>query len=291
MPEGPEVRRYTDMINRVFTGQKLMKVEIMGGRYETKSFVGYDEMSQMLPLTFESCIPKGKVFNLVFNKNKKRSHLLVHLNMSGLWFVDEHHATNENKTHIKFVFETYTLGFYDSRRFGVVEYTTNVDKVNEKLNDLGPDMMNDEMTFEVFQERLKNKKRSKIANLLLDQHTVSGVGNYLRADSLYYAKINPMRTVGSLKVDELKNLFHAIRVIMWINYDFNLGVSKGIITASDMERLKLMLGTEKYNEMTEATTDVEPFLIYGRETDYLGNKVTREELNARTIHYVISVQK
>ena len=45
MPEGPEVKRNTDFLNRELSGKMIEHMAILSGRYETHGpFKGYDEM-------------------------------------------------------------------------------------------------------------------------------------------------------------------------------------------------------------------------------------------------------
>lgn len=292
MPEGPEVRRYADMMNGEFMGQELRMVKINGGKYINKPFMGYEELTQTTGLKFIKCNCKGKVFNLEFANETTRGYLLVHLNMSGEWFVKSLEEKPKQIGDVNFHFENKMLCFSDKRQLGMMEYTTDVSYVLEKLGALGPDMLSDETTYEVFKARIKARPKSKIGNLLMDQHTISGVGNYLRADSLYYAKVSPFKPVSRMSEEEMKALYHAIKVVMWMNYKYDEGIKKKIITSKDVAQIKLMLGNEKYNELTtKVDMDTEPFFIYGKETDYLGYTVNRVSLNARTVHYVPQVQQ
>ena len=47
----------------------------------------------------------------------------------------------------------------------------------------------------------------------MDQSLMSGCGNYIKAEALYYAKISPLRKVSSLTEKESEKLFEALRII------------------------------------------------------------------------------
>ena len=49
-----------------------------------------------------------------------------------------------------------------------------------------------------------------ICEILLNQKIVAGSGNYLRADALYLAKINPFLKPKDILDEDLKNLYNCI---------------------------------------------------------------------------------
>ena len=66
MPEGPEVKRNTDFLNRELTGGIIEALEIQSGRYEKHGpFKGYDEMINRTLIISEVCC-KGKFIYFKF---------------------------------------------------------------------------------------------------------------------------------------------------------------------------------------------------------------------------------
>jgi formamidopyrimidine-DNA glycosylase len=56
-----------------------------------------------------------------------------------------------------------------------------------------------------------SKSNKNITVLLMEQKVVSGVGNYLKSESLYSARINPWARINNLTDDNLLVLYGAIR--------------------------------------------------------------------------------
>ena len=50
----------------------------------------------------------------------------------------------------------------------------------------------------------------------MDQKHVSGVGNYIKSESLYISKISPHRKLKDTNEDELKSLFNAIKKLLLV---------------------------------------------------------------------------
>jgi formamidopyrimidine-DNA glycosylase len=127
-------------------------------------------------------------------------------------------------------------------------------------------------------EKKKNLTKS-IGNVIMDQKTISGIGNYLRSDILYMSKINPFRKVESLTDNEIKRIYTNSKIITWGDYDILKGKKLGIIKKST----KL---PSDYNRL---------FFVYDYDDDIKGNKVVKKLLyegsQKRYIHYVPSIQK
>ncbi len=81
------------------------------------------------------------------------------------------------------------------------------------LDELGPEATSDEFTLEAFR-RMVGKTRRQIKALLLDQRVVSGIGNIYADESLFAARLHPLRPANGLSPEEVERLYTAIRSIM-----------------------------------------------------------------------------
>lgn len=80
------------------------------------------------------------------------------------------------------------------------------------LGELGPEAVSDELTLERFAELIR--RRRQIKALLLDQRIISGLGNIYVDESLFEARIHPLRRANSLSRQEVERLYRAIRRIL-----------------------------------------------------------------------------
>jgi endonuclease VIII len=69
---------------------------------------------------------------------------------------------------------------------------------------LGPDVLEGSVTAAQIAQRLSAFPKRVIADALLSQQVVAGLGNYLRADILFAAKINPLLKIGALTEKQLQ---------------------------------------------------------------------------------------
>ncbi len=132
-------------------------------------------------------------------------------------------------------------------------------------------------SFEDFQNALLHKTNlnKEIGNALMNQKYISGIGNYLRADALWLSKINPFDKVKSLSNNDLKKIYHNVRLLIWGQYNKKLGIKYGIINKSD----KLPID---YNRN---------FFVYQQETDIYNKPVLKEKLyEGSQIRYIFYVK-
>ena len=301
MPEVMEIRKYADFINNLLKGKNLTDVNIISGRYKKhNAFESYETFKKMLPLKLLSVNTKGKFIYFEFDKNH---YLLNTLGLSGGW-VYKKNKTSEYKIpklldyidktktevyllrsmehiNVEFLFGSEKLLFFDMLSFGTLKIINSKEMLLKKLNTIGPDIMDDDTTFEIFESRIKvnSNINKQIGIVLMNQKLISGIGNYIRADALWLAKINPFRKIKELKNDELKNLFHSLKVITWGNYDYKYALKHNIIKKTD----KIPYHYKR------------DFFVYREETDIYGNTVSKEELyegsQKRFIYWVKKYQK
>ena len=112
------------------------------------------------------------------------------------------------------------------------------------------------------------------------------VDTFCETESLYLAKLNPFKKIKDINEDKFLELWNILKQIGWLYYDEKKGKNLGIINNQyKLYNLYKKFGPSKYKR--------EPgyFLVYQQKEDPLGNKVTTDVINGRTIHYVKSIQK
>ena len=116
-------------------------------------------------------------------------------------------------------------------------------------------------------------KKKEISDFLLEQKYFSGVGNYLKSDILYHARIKPDRTLESLNDQEVKNLLDSTMFIMH-------------------ESLKHGGLTIKSFWSPTGKKGVYPTLVYERAFDFNGFPVIKSTFkDKRSTYWVQEIQK
>ena len=274
MPEGPEVRKLVDMLNKL-TNKTIKDITILGGKYSKKNI---KDMDKLINLKIKSINCYGKFIYWEFHNSD--IVMFNTLGMTGWWVYNPDIHNN-----IKFLIDNDIIYFNDMRNFGNI-IVANKEKLIKKLDSLGADMfnMND---FDKFKKRLLKKRDDMmICTALLDQNIIAGCGNYLRAEALYIAKISPFRTVKNISDDELHTLWEILVMLGWYYYDEVKGRKLKII--SDKYKLAgkyKKTGPSKYKPAEGL------FHVYRQKTDSDGNIVSNKKINDRTIYYVNLIQK
>lgn len=112
------------------------------------------------------------------------------------------------------------LYYDDSRRFGQMVWFGYLDEINAQLKDVGPDWLSGSITLEQFAKEIRNQRISRwpICKFLMDQKRFSGIGNYLKAEILYAARVRPDRMLFTLTDEEIAALFEHCQAIPLSSY-------------------------------------------------------------------------
>lgn len=253
MPELPEVQTIVNHLAKKLPGKVFSDCQI--------------KVSKMVNQGFKSKI-KNKKVKSVKRRGKMiiieligEQFLLVHLKMTGqLVFVDkkgkatggghpikskDFNITKPNKfTHIILKFKDGSqLLFHDLRKFGWMRIVDKLDMLN-KLDKFGVEPLSKEFTLKKFQEILKKRPKLKIKQLLMIQELIAGIGNIYTDESLFEAKISPLKSVKSLKSNEVERLHQSIikklkEAIKFGGTSVNTFVSSSGKRGRFMEKLKV----------------------------------------------------
>ena len=273
MPEGAEVRIISEGLSQKVGLRKIVNIVPISGRYTKSQIPGLEMIREKIQsdgaVKVTGIGVKGK---LIFWMLSNEMFLLNTLGMTGTWSKDRNHK----HARVRFDFnEGEPIFFVDTRNFGTIKIIKGKRKFLEKLQSLGPDMLNDSVSFEKFSSSLDKKPHWTVAKSLMTQSVVSGVGNYVKAESLYRAKISPHRLVGSLSTKEISDLHTAVRDVLRQAYN-----SRGA-----------SLKDYKDTDGLEGSASLE-FMVYGLKKDPFGHKVIKEKTDdGRTTHWVPDVQK
>jgi formamidopyrimidine-DNA glycosylase len=105
------------------------------------------------------------------------------------------------------------LYFNDVRRFGYIKLFSR-DNYIEYEKKLGIEPLSNNFSLDFFKKLLLKRPRTTIKQILLDQKYISGIGNIYADESLFAARINPLRRVKSLKPKEIQKLWRVIPKIL-----------------------------------------------------------------------------
>jgi len=143
--------------------------------------------------------------------------MLAHLGMSGRMILSGIDADQDRRhDHVVITFEDGTvLRFNDARRFGMLDYAEDIDALERHrlLAHLGPEPLGNKFNGVVLEAAFRGKK-TPVKSALLDQTIVAGLGNIYVCESLYWARLSPRRSAGSVGPVRAERLAIAIREVL-----------------------------------------------------------------------------
>ncbi len=261
MPEGPEVKKNAVSLSRAISGSKLKKLEVISGRYTRNTLVGHEDFKGSSPCSVIGVGCHGKFMYIMFNNGW---NLWSTLGMTGIW------SRNESK-HTRVLFDTSKgeVFYNDIRNFGTLKFVYGKHALLKKIDTLGLDLLSQSIDEHAFISKLRKKDSKNICKVLMDQSILAGVGNYIKAEALWIAQINPWCLVSGLEDFQLLELKYAIEQIMKSSYEHG---GATFLTHSDFSGQK--------GEYTHR------FLCYNRKTDAKGNTVIKSKTpDGRTTHW------
>ena len=279
MPEGPEVTTIKDGMNRLLKNKTLVDINFPeGSKFLKKTPPHYSDFTKSVPLKIKEVKSKGKLIYFVFENGW---FMLSRLLLSGGWYLEK--APKHN--HCELVYKdkekekdtkTKSIWFVDPRHFATLVFTNDINVMNKVLDDIGPDLLNEKITEDMYLSKMKNKKNGKktIATVMMDQSVFSGVGNYLKSEILYAAHVSPHSIINNIPDEKMLEIFHI--TLDKINASYKLGGA----SVKNYSDIKGQDGTFSFT-----------FAVYQKKKDPMGHHIIMEKTkDGRTTHWVKELQ-
>ena len=285
MPEGPELAYSRDRIKQLVLGKALTDLSIgSSGRYVKAPPQGLpeflSEMNKAGAPRVKEVGTHGKFMWWRFNFPCEWEDWYLHCTygMSGGWytFSTKHTAfsVGYNDSGIPITRDVMRLSFNDPRHFGTLKFVKGSKPHQKKLATLGPCILGPQVDPVLFAEKVLGKPARTIAEALMDQSTMAGCGNYIKAEVLYRAGVSPWRQVTEVTPAE----YVAIRDALW-------DVAKESYSSQGAT-----ISTYRTPDGHEGTTQFD-FRVYSRKQCPKGHEVRREETpEGRTSHWCPTCQ-
>lgn len=206
MPELPEVETIKEALKHTIEGAHIQSVIVRNRNFRENI---PDDFEKRIVNTCICEIYRIAKYILITLDNDLT--IIWHLGMSGRVKICDKEPLNLDKhDHIYFHTNKGDIVYNDARRFGLITYAET-----KKLNQhhlfchIGIDPFDTSLTTEYFFEHLK-KRKTPIKLALLDQSIINGIGNIYASESLYEARISPLRPCCDISKKEAERLISAI---------------------------------------------------------------------------------
>ena len=284
MPEGPECTRTARQVNRYAQGLTMVNLNIVSGRYTKQVPVGFEKFLHKLPVKVLEVKIHGKfIYWLLENKIS----IWTTLGMTGNFKLRP-----SKHTRLAFYFDDGSSIYYnDQRNFGTIKFVFDDNTLHRKLTSLGPDMLNNPCTFDLFNHLATTKRTNwSVVKWLMEQSNISGVGNIYKSESLFLAGISPKRTMKSLNKKEREKLYNAICRILHSAYDAGGATIRNYSDLYDNHG-KYTAFPSNINDILSAR-EGHRVMVYGQKEYIYCNPIERIKLDdQRTTFWSPQVQK
>jgi formamidopyrimidine-DNA glycosylase len=271
MPEGPEYALTAKEFNEKYMDDPpvVVNVFVQKNKKTNDEFINKAK-SKLNNKTYVETIAHGKSLFIVFQNDNRYSILHSKFGLHGSWQIadtkNDDDNTFSNDARMSITFDDGTILIYtDPPNFGhkyIISYKTMLLELANTSDPIKEDIQPHTLETLLTNGRIKTKP---IAKLLLDQDVIVGIGNYLRAEILYKAKIHPLMPANEIMKN--KEIF------------------KKLLNAINSLPIKIYAKIEKHRP------DTEIFKVYDRETTPDNKKIDTITIDGRKCYFVPSVQK
>ena len=202
MPEGPEVAREADRLRAALAGQRVEEVRF-----------AFPDLQRRAPgfagTRVQSVRPRGKAMLIGFSNELV---IYSHNQLYGRWYVCAAGSFPNTQRQLRLVIETrsHWAMLYSASEIEVLDEVGLA--AHPYLARLGPDALDPDLDAETLTSRLGDAcfARRGLASLLLDQTFVAGIGNYLRSEICFEARVHPSARPNDLEATQRRRLARAI---------------------------------------------------------------------------------
>lgn len=264
MPEGPEIRRTADRLARAVLGQPLRRVEF--------AFPALKPFERDLRGTrIEAITPHGKALLTRFGNGWT---LYTHNQLYGVWKIAPAGQRPDTARSLRVALETERHAILLYSASDIEMWPSDEVRRHPFLQRLGPDILDPTLDAATVAARLRDRRFAgrALTALLLDQGFLAGMGNYLRSEVLFQARIAPQGRPRDLDDAQIARLAEALLDVPRRSYR-----TRGIRRARGMR--------EDY--LTD-TPDGFRFLVFDRTGEpclICGQPIRRQESGGRRLYW------
>jgi len=210
MPEGPEIRLAADRLHAVLADRVIEDAEFT---LPTLSQARH----RILGRQVERVTCHGKAMLTQFDHGET---LYSHNQLYGVWRISKRGAVPNTKRQMRVALHTRDHSAYLFSATDIELWPTEHLDQHPFLRKLGPDVLDESLNPASVAARLREPAftRRSLASLYLDQGYIAGIGNYLRSEILYRAKVSPKARPADLKAADIQRLARATLTISRRSY-------------------------------------------------------------------------
>jgi endonuclease VIII len=230
MPEGDTIHRAARTLNEALAGQRVTRFETV-----LAHLARVDDQQPVAGRTIERVVSAGKHLIIDFSGGL---HLRTHMRMNGSWHIYRRgERWKRPRRDMRLAISTdvwVAVGF----SIPVAEFLDEKGlRRQDDLRRMGPDLLGADFDPEEVVQRMRSRPEAEVANVLLNQRVVAGIGNVFKSEILFLAGVDPFTPVASIDDASLQRLVAISRKVLRNNVSH--GRSDRITTGSSDPGKKL----------------------------------------------------
>ena len=210
MPEGDTIYRAARTLHAALAGRVITKFESVFSK-----LARVDHETPLAGRTIQRVVSEGKHLIMSFSGDL---HLRTHMRMHGTWHIykpgerwrmrhSDMRIVIETDAWVAVAFNVPVAEFHDAHSLAR----------QDDLAQIGPDFLGDTFDFEEAMKRIRARPEEEIADVLLNQRVVAGIGNEYKSEVLFVARTHPFTRVLDLTDEQLLHILETARKLMIAN--------------------------------------------------------------------------
>jgi endonuclease VIII len=210
VPEGDTIFRTARALHRALAGQEVTRFETV-----LPQLARVDDDAPIVGRTVDRVVSRGKHVLIYFSGDLV---LRTHMRMNGSWHIyrpgGRWRMPRRDMRVVVGTREYEAVAF----RVPIAEFRTEAALARDPdIQRLGPDLLDPDFDVEEAIRRLRASAWQSIADALLDQRVVAGIGNVFKSEALFVAGVSPLLAPHTLDEDRLRRLLQIARIQMAAN--------------------------------------------------------------------------
>jgi endonuclease VIII len=221
MPEGDTIVRTAEVLRAALVGRRITAARAQA----RPGLRRVPDLGRLVGATVTTVEPRGKHLLIGFDNGLT---LRSHLRMTGSW---HRYAPGQRWRRPSFA-ASAILETPDSVAVAfdtpVVELLTDADlRRSRPLNELGPDLLASDFDADEAVRRLRERDGEQLANAVLDQRAVAGIGNVYKSEVCFLERLDPWAPVAAIGDEELTAALRTARRLLQANVRGGARVTTG----------------------------------------------------------------
>jgi endonuclease-8 len=217
VPEGDTIFRAARTLHRALAGKSVAAFESA-----LPALNRVHDDAPMTGRTIERVTAVGKHLLMHFSGNLV---LRTHMRMNGSWHIyrqGERWQRSRRDMRIRIATDEFeAVGF----NIPVAEFTSSLTLTRHReLRTLGPDVLSDGFQAADALQRIRDRGTSAIADVLLNQRVIAGLGNVYKSEVLFMCRVNPFTLVRDLSDTALATIVETARQVLSANVSEELAL-------------------------------------------------------------------